>query len=86
MRTAVCGFIPIGGVSDILDLSSGPLKEVFIQERDTSRLSNIVLALLNDDMKRKAVIDDGWQIVTRYFDAEKNCRRQLMDIYGQVST
>lgn len=84
MKTAACGFIPIGGVSDILDFSSGPLKEVFIRERDTSRLADIVMSLLNDDKKRRAVIEDGWQIAKRYFDAEKNCRGQLMDVYKRL--
>lgn len=84
-RTAICGFIPEGGMSEILSFSTGPLKEVFIKERDTSRLAEIVVSLLKDDVKRNAVIEDGWQILTNHFDAEKNCKGQLMDIYRRMT-
>ena len=79
-RTAICGFIPEGGMSEILSFSTGPLKEVFIKERDTTRLADIVVSLLNDDAKRRAVIEDGWRILTDHFDAIKNCQR-LVEIY-----
>ena len=83
-KTAICGFIPEGGMVEILSFSSGPLKEVFIHDRDTERLAGIVLSLLKDEGKRKAVIEDGWQILANHFDAEKNCRGQLMDIYRRA--
>ena len=83
-RTAICGFIPEGGMSEILSFSTGPLKEVFIKNRDTSRLAEIVMSLLKDEAKRNAVIEDGWQILTNHFDAEKNCRTQLMDVYRRM--
>lgn len=84
-RTAICGFIPEGGMGEILGFSNGPLREVFIKERDISRLAGIVMSLLNDEAKRKAVIEDGWQILVNHFDAAKNCRRQLIDIYQRLS-
>lgn len=84
-RTAICGFIPEGGMSEILEFSSGPLREVFIKERNTSRLAEIVMLLLKDEEKRKSVIDDGWQILVNHFDAEKNCRGQLMEIYRRIA-
>ena len=84
LGTAVCGFIPVGGVSDILAFSSGPLKEVFIKERDTARLAKIVSSLLRDEAKRKAVMEDGWQILINHFDAHKNCHGQLLEIYGRL--
>ena len=84
-RTAICGFIPEGGMSEILEFSNGPLHEVFIKERDTSRLAKIVMSLLHDEAKRKAVIEDGWQILINNFDAEKSCKGQLMDIYRRVA-
>ena len=84
LETAACGFVPIGGVADILQYSTGPLKGVFIKERDTSRLAEIVMSLLKDGAKRKAVIEDGWQILVNNFDAEKNCKGQLMDIYRRI--
>ncbi len=83
-RTAICGFIPDGGLSEILSFSTGPLKEVFIKERDTSCLAEIVMSLLKDEVKRNAVIEDGWQILVNHFDAENNCKGQLMDVYRRV--
>ena len=84
MKTAVCGFIPVGGVCDILALSYGPLKEVFIKERDTAHLARIVMELLRDDVKRMSVVEDGWQIVAAHFNAKKNCHGQLLEIYSRV--
>ena len=83
-RTAICGFIPVGGMSEILSFSQGPLKEVFIKERDTSRLAEIALSLLNDEAKRQAVIEDGWQIVTQHFAAGKIVPGQLVPIYRKL--
>ena len=80
-KTAICGFIPRGGMSDILSFSNGALKEVFIEERDTDKLASIVLKILNDDELRQRIVEDGWQIVTNHFDAVKNCRGQLLEIY-----
>ena len=84
LKIATCGFIPVGGVSDILALSDGPLRDVFIQERDTKKLAEIIMSLLNDETKRNAVVEDGWQILVNHFDAEKNCKGQLMDRYRRV--
>lgn len=83
-KTAICGFIPEGGMSEILSYSEGPLKSAFLKERDCEKLAGIVKRLLDDETLRKALISDGWNIVTRYFDAEKNCRGQLMEIYRRV--
>ena len=83
-RTAICGFIPEGGMEEILSHSTGPLKEVFIKERNISRLVEIVQELIHNESKRCAVIEDGWQIVTKFFDADKNCRSDLIDIYRRV--
>lgn len=80
-KTAICGFIPRGGTSDILSFSNGALKEVFIEERNCDKLAAIVLRLLGDDDLRRRVVEDGWQIVTRHFDAMKNCRERLMGVY-----
>ena len=80
-KTAICGFIPRGGMSDILSFSNGALKEVFIEERDADKLASIVLKILNDDELRQRIVEDGWQIVTNHFDAVKNCRGQLLEIY-----
>ena len=84
LGTAACGFVPVGGVADILQYSNGSLKEVFIEERDVSHLAEIVMSLLSDEKKRKNVIEDGWQVLINHFDAEKNCKGQLMDIYRRM--
>lgn len=84
MKTAICGFIPEGGTSDVLQYSNGALKEVFIEERSCEKLSEIVKRLLADEDLRNRVIEDGWQILTNHFDAEKNCRGRLMDIYKKM--
>ena len=83
-RTAICGFIPVGGMSEILGFSHGPLKDVFIQDRDPKKLSEIVVSLIRDEKKRMAVVEDGFQIIVNYFDAKKNCNEKLMDIYRRV--
>lgn len=84
LGTAACGFIPVGGVTDILQYSNGPLKDVFIQERDSAKLADIVIALLNDATKRQAVIEDGWQILCKYFDAEKIVHEVLIPSYKKI--
>jgi glycosyltransferase involved in cell wall biosynthesis len=84
-KTPICGFIPRGGMSDILSFSNGALREVFIEERDTDKLAAIVLKILNDDELRKRIVEDGWQIVTNHFDAVKNCRGQLLEIYRRFA-
>lgn len=83
-KTPICGFIPEGGMSEILSYSNGALKEVFIEERSCEKLAAIVKRLLADEELRKRVAEDGWQILTNHFDAEKNCRGQLMDVYRKV--
>lgn len=85
LGTPACGFIPEGGVTDILAFSNGPLREAFIGERNVSRLAEIVLALLGDPERRKALVEDGRQILSSHFDAEKNCKGQLMDIYRRLA-
>ena len=83
-RTPICGFIPAGGMQEILSLSDGPLKDVFIEERDIDKLADIVRRIISDDDLRDSLVEDGWQILANHFDAEKNCREQLMDIYRRV--
>lgn len=81
MKTAICGYIPRGGMTDILAFSNGALKEVFIEDRDPEKLATIVQRLLEDAPLRQRVIEDGWQIVTKHFDARKNCKK-LVEIYS----
>ena len=82
-KTPICGFIPEGGMSEILSYSNGALKEVFINERSCEKLAEIVKRLLAEEDLRKRVIEDGWQVLANHFDAEKNCRGQLMRIYKE---
>ena len=84
MRTVICGFIPAGGFSDILALSNGALREVFIEERDVGKLAAVVTRILNDADLRRRLIEDGWQIVTQHFAAEKIVPEQLVPIYQKV--
>lgn len=83
-RTPVCGFIPAGGLPEILAYSSGPLREVFIPDRDPEKLAEIVRRILADDGLRQALVEDGWKIVTEHFDAERLCRGQLVNIYRKL--
>lgn len=80
LGTPICGFIPVGGTTDILGFSKGPVRDAFIAERDCEKLAGIVLDLMQHPEKRVAMIEDGRQILN-HFDAEKNCRGQLMRIY-----
>lgn len=80
MKTAICGYIPRGGMTDILAFSDGALKSVFIEERNPQKLAVIVQRLLEDEALRQRVVEDGWQIVTKYFDAKVNCQK-LVEIY-----
>ena len=84
MRTVICGWIPVGGMSDILALSNGALREVFVEERDCEKLAGVVTRVLNDADLRRRLIEDGWQIVTRHFAAEKIVPEQLVPIYRKV--
>lgn len=79
----ICGFIPEGGMSDILALSNGALKTVFIAERKVEKLAQIVCQILDDADLRQRLVDDGRHIVETYFNAEKNVRGRLMEIYHQ---
>lgn len=84
LGTPVCGFIPKGGMHDILAFSQGPLREVFIEERSVEKLAAIVTRLKGDADLRRALVIDGRQIVENHFDAEKNVRGRLMELYRGV--
>ncbi len=79
--TPVCGFIPAGGVTDILALSNGAIRDSFIPRDNCAALANIVVSLLDNPERRKLLAEDGRQILCDHFDADENCRGQLMDIY-----
>ena len=81
--TPICGFMPKGGICEILQFSKGPVRDAFIVERNCDKLSEIVMDLLAHPEKRQALIEDGWQIV-QHFDAEKNVKGQLMRVYERV--
>lgn len=84
LGTPICGFIPEGGVREVLDFSAGPVREAFIEGRDCGKLADLVVDLLRDEDRRRRIAEDGRRIVEERFDAEKNCRGQLMDIYRKV--
>ena len=82
--TPICGFVPAGGMREILAFSNGPLREVFIEERSCEKLADVVMDLLAHPEKRRALVADGRQILEGHFDAVKNCREQLVKVYEQV--
>lgn len=83
-RTPICGFIPTGGMKEILAYSNGALREVFIENRDCGKLAEVVTRVLNDADLRRRLVEDGWQIVTQHFAAEKIVPEQLVPIYRKV--
>jgi len=83
-RTPICGFVPDGGTSEILEYSNGPLREAFIEERDCKKLAEIAHRILDDADFRNALIEDGWRVVNEKFNAMRNCRGRLIDIYENV--
>lgn len=84
-RTPICGFIPRGGLKEILAFSNGALKEAFLEDRDCGKLAAVVRRVLGDEDFRRRLVEDGWQIVTRHFDAMKNSRGRLMEIYRELT-
>ena len=84
LGTPICGFIPEGGVREVLGFSAGPVREAFVGKRDCGKLADLVVELLRDEGRRRRIAEDGRRIVEEHFDAEKNCRGQLMDIYRKV--
>lgn len=83
LGTPICGFIPVGGTTDILGFSKGPVRDAFIAERSCEKLADIVMDLMQHPEKRQAMVDDGCQIL-EHFDAEKNCRGRLIEIYQSL--
>ena len=81
MRTAACGFIPVGGVADILAFSEGPLREAFLPERDCEKLAAKVVELLRSPAKREALVRDGTRILAEHFDADRLVPGELCAVY-----
>lgn len=86
LGTPICGFIPAGGVREVLDFSAGSVREAFIEGRDCGKLADLVVELLGDVDRRRRIAEDGRRIVEEHFDAVKNCRGPLMDIYRKVTS
>ena len=84
LGTPVCGFLPDGGVVDILAFSSGPVREAFISTRDCSELASVVLNLIDNYETRRALAEDGADILTKHFDAERLVPEQLVNIYRRL--
>jgi len=82
--TPICGFVPEGGTQEVLDFSKGPLKSVFVKERDCGKLAKMVAELLQSPERRQALVEDGRQILEGHFDAEENCHGQLMAVYQRL--
>lgn len=83
LGTPICGFIPVGGMADILGFSNGPVRDAFIAERSCEKLADIAMDLMQHPEKRQAMVEDGRRIL-EHFDAEKNCRGRLIEIYQSL--
>ena len=81
LGTPVCGFLPQGGLKDILEFSNGSVRGAFVEERDCRKLAQLVVDLIGDKTRRRAMVEDGRRIVQDHFSAEKLVPGQLMDIY-----
>lgn len=84
MRTAVCGFLPIGGMVELLSFSRGPVREAFLEERDCNKLAGLVVALLDSSERRTAIVEDGAYILAQHFDARKTVPEQLVPLYRSI--
>lgn len=83
MKTPIAGFIPTGGVEEIVEMchDSG----LWRNDRDCEGLANDVIRLLSDVDLREKCIASANKLVHERFDADKNCKGQLMDIYCRVA-
>ncbi len=84
LGTPICGFIPEGGVSDILNFSSGAVRDAFIDDRNCDKLAELVLELLSDGERRRRMVKDGWQILVNHFSADRLVKDQLMATYRKA--
>ena len=84
LGTPICGFLPEGGAGDVLAFSTGPVRDAFMVERDCGKLAKLVECLLEDVDRRRRMVEDGWQILTQHFAAEKLVKGELMDVYRRV--
>ena len=84
MHTAICGFVPDGGMQEILSFSDGPLNNVFVKRRDSNELAGRVLSLLQDERMRSDVVEDGWQILNKHFSAERLVLDKLLGTFQRL--
>ena len=84
LGTPICGFLPVGGTCDVLGFSNGAVRDAFSEERDCRKLADTVVNLLNDEERRRRMVEDGWQILKNHFAAEMLVKDQLMEIYKRV--
>ena len=85
LGTPICGFLPDGGTKDILEFSAGAVRNAFINGRECAELARLVEALILDVERRQNMVDDGWNILIKHFDAENNCQGHLMNIYRRFA-
>ena len=60
------------------------MRDAFSEERDCRKLADTVVNLLNDEERRRRMVEDGWQILKNHFAAEMLVKDQLMEIYKRV--
>lgn len=84
MRTAICGFIPDGGLVDVLNFSEGPVARAFQRERSCEGVAATVIKLLTDESMRTELVGDGQKIFLDHFSAERNVPELVREILPNV--
>lgn len=82
MNTPVAGFIPQGGVEEIVEMC--PESGIWRHDRNCDGLADDVIRLLEDDKLRARCVKAARALVEAKFDAARNCRTQLMEVYRKV--
>jgi len=85
MRTVVAGFVPGGGVEEILafEKEMGGRLAALNHERDCRQAANDVLHLIGDLATREAMTQRAYSVVETHFDSKVICK-QLERMYFEV--
>ena len=84
VKTPVAGFIPEGGVAEILACAEGGAKITLLRkDRDDGCVATDVLSLLTDVDERSMMAERAYRIIEKHFNVTEFCQR-LVDIYAQA--
>ncbi len=84
LHVPVAGFLPEGGTSEILALARGCEVALMSKERDCGKVADAIMRILSDETLYAAMVREGDRIVREYFDMEKLCETQLLDVYKRL--